>query len=374
MNLRDHPFFRETNDQSVQPLLEAARIVSFEDGETIFEEGSPSDCLCLVLDGTVDFTKRMPDGRNRVISQTCEGRFFGEIGIFTNSRRALSAVANGSVRVAKLGRDALVDLVKNTPGPVEQLMGSIVRHLHDTTSHYVDEMLHQEKMSLVGTMMNSIIHDFKNPFTMISLGSQVIEKRYPDDPKVAKICKSIGEQIDRMLDMAAELADFSRGEKGRLNCSEVAADELFAQFYELNTPYFEKPGIDIIVDVEPITFEAETNKLLRVLQNLIGNAIEAYGNNGSGSVRIRLAGDGDENIGLVIEDDAGGIPETIRESFFQPFVTYGKSKGTGLGTAIVKNIVEAHNGEISFESQTGVGTKFTIKLPRRQPDAFQQFN
>ena len=64
-----------------------------------------------------------------------------------------------------------------------------------------------------------------------------------------------------------------------------------------------------------------------------------------------------------MEDNAGGRPEPIRERFFEPFVSHGKKEGTGLGTAIVRSIIEAHGGSINFRTETGRGTIFTINLP-----------
>jgi signal transduction histidine kinase len=80
-------------------------------------------------------------------------------------------------------------------------------------------------------------------------------------------------------------------------------------------------------------------------------------------VRIREAGDDCE---IVISDNGKGIPEQIRNTLFEPFVTFGKTRGTGLGTAIVKSIVEAHHGRIRFETVTDKGTSFFITLPKTQ--------
>lgn len=366
MEITEHPFFRESALENSERLVKTAEMASFDNGEVIFEEGSDSDSLCLVLEGRVDFCKRTPDGQDRIISHTLAGNFFGEIGIFTEAKRSLSAVANGPVRVGKIHRDHLVEYIRSTPGPIEKIMGSIVNHLHDTTRHYVDEMLHQEKMSLVGTMMNSIIHDFKNPFTMISLGAQLLEKKYPEDDKTLRICKNINEQISRMLQMANELAEFSRGEQQKLYFETVSLDDLCASFYRLNEPFFDKANVKVSLDVDPVAVQLEPNKMIRVLQNLVGNAIEAFGKEKTGHVTIALKVADASTLRITVADNAGGIPEEIRETLFQPFVTFGKSKGTGLGAAIVKSIVEAHGGSIDFETQTGQGTTFTILLPREQ--------
>lgn len=365
MKLPDHPFFRETANDQVQGLIERTEVAEYQADEWIFHEGNPSDTLCLVLTGEVAFVKDLPDGKHRVISKAGEGSFFGEVGIFTGAPRSLSARADRPVTIGKISRENLVGFIKSTPGPIEQILGSIVRHLHHTTQHYIDDMLHQEKMSLVGTMVNTIIHDFKNPFTLISLGSQLLQSRHGDDPKTLKICKNIEAQVTRMVEMASELSEYSKGEQ-RMNFKPVNLEELCASFRELNDPYFNKDNVQIDIQTEPVVIQAERGKLLRVLQNLVGNAIEALSEERTdGRVSIRIWSDADDAF-IEIDDNGGGIPEQIQSTFFDPFVTFGKSGGTGLGTAIVKSIIDAHNGRIDFVSGPETGTTFTIRLPKVQ--------
>jgi len=364
MELYEHPFFRNSDQESVDALVKQSEVAQFSDAEVIFLEGSPSDSLCLVLEGNVAFCAETPDGKRRVVSTSTQGNFFGEIGIFTGAPRSLSAIAQGTVRIAKIYREDLLTFIKSTPGPIEQILGSIVNHLHQTTRHYLDDMLQREKMSLVGTMVNSIIHDFKNPFTLIGLGAQMVQGRHSDDAKTVKICHNIEAQVNRMVEMANELSEFSRGEQ-KLLLETVNLPELFHEFRELNDPYFTREGLVIDMEIDEVTFVAEKNKLLRVLQNLVGNAIDALNGRTDGRIEIRgLSVDGE--VEITIKDNGKGIPEQIRETFWTPFVTHGKSRGTGLGSAIAKSIVEAHRGTVVFDTETDCGTTFTVRLPFQQ--------
>ena len=103
------------------------------------------------------------------------------------------------------------------------------------------------------------------------------------------------------------------------------------------------------------------DRFLRVIQNLVGNSVDALAPAG-GTVRLsaRRARDGFE---ISIRDDGPGIPEPIRKRVFEPFVTHGKQNGTGLGLAIAKSLVEAHGGKISLSTRTGQGTNVRIHLP-----------
>ena len=365
MKLEEHPFFRESRNEDVAKLAASTHVSHYTAGEKIFNEGNPSDTLCLVLEGSIAFVKETPDGKARTISVAKSGSFFGEVGIFTGAPRALSAVAETKASIAMIERPDLVDFIKNTPGPIEQILGSIVNHLHGTTKHYIEDMLQQEKMGLVGTMVNTIIHDFKNPFTLISLGAQLIRSKH-DDAKTLKLCDNIEAQVQRMVEMANEISEFSKGGEQKLILAPVNLSLLLDRFRELNEPYFKRENVTIEMQAAPIEIEGEENKLLRVLQNLVGNAIDAFSEDVSGQVQVYIH-DKADRAEIMISDNGKGIPEEIRHNLFTPFVTYGKSKGTGLGTAIVKSIIEAHHGTIEFQTATNAGTTFTITLPKKQP-------
>lgn len=363
MKLEEHPFFQSTDKEDIRPLAERTEVDVYRTGDVIFTEGSPSDTLCLVLEGMVAFTKTIPGEEDRIISYSEAGNFFGEVGIFTGAPRALNAVAKTSpVSIAKIHRESLVNFIKSTPGPIEQILGSIVHHLHATTKHYVDDMLQKEKMSVVGTMVNTIIHDFKNPFTLISLGAQMLRSRHPD-PKTVRICDNIEAQVTRMVDMANELGEFSKGEQS-LELADVDLAKLCDKFREMNEPFFQRDNVVIEMRAASVVVKGEEGKLLRVIQNLVGNAIEAFDQDQHGQVQIYVH-DRDSNAEIIISDNGKGIPEEIRHNLFTPFVTYGKSSGTGLGTAIVKSIIDAHQGTIEFETATDSGTTFTITLPKQ---------
>ena len=362
MYLAEHPFFSEQFSGKANELIDKALQLSLQADELIFTEGDPSDALYLILEGIVVFSKKMPDADEHSISRSSSGNFFGEVGIFTGDPRALTAKAETAVRIAKISREHLVNYLKNIPGPAALLIGSMVKHLRHTTSHYVNDMLQQEKMMVVGNMVNTIIHDFKNPFTLISLSAQLLQSQH-DDPKTVRICENIKSQVDRMVEMANEIVEFSKG-GASLRRQKVNLAELVEKFRELNEPIFQNKNVKTIIKSEPIVIDGDANKLMRVIQNLVGNAIDAFEEDREGKVEVMITDQG-KDAQIIVRDNGKGIPEHIRDTLFNPFVTYGKSGGSGLGTAIVKAIVNAHNGTIEFATNNQVGTTFKILLPKK---------
>lgn len=361
MELLKHPFFREIDEKSAEALIRSTLLQHLDRGTVIFEEGSISDTLYLVLEGSVNFSKALPKRGYMQISSCKAGDSFGEIGVITTDRRSLRAVTATDCTIACIPGGAVVSYLAKLPGPVQGILQSLIGHLNMTTQHFVNDQIQQEKLALVGNMTNTIIHDFKNPFCLISLSAQMLRQRHKDEQSL-QLCQNIENQVDRMVTMVTELAEFSRGEQHIVK-TRISIPEFFDEFRTLNQPYFEQSQVNIQMEPPKAVIMGSKAKLIRVFQNLIGNAIEAIGDQLG---KIQLTGTvrrSDQVVELRLEDDAGGIPESIRDHLFEPFVSYGKREGTGLGTAIARSIVEAHGGDIHFRTETGKGTVFIITLP-----------
>ena len=109
-----------------------------------------------------------------------------------------------------------------------------------------------------------------------------------------------------------------------------------------------------------IEIEVDENRFLRMLGNLAKNSIEAMPTGGTLTLDVEQR---NEEVAIRIIDTGVGIPPELLPQIFEPFVTYGKTNGTGLGMAVVKSVVEAHGGKISITSKVGRGTTVEIRIP-----------
>ncbi|MBD2314770.1 cyclic nucleotide-binding domain-containing protein [Desertifilum sp. FACHB-1129] len=360
MNLESHRFFSYFQPEQVSQLCALAEVESFGDRKVIFDEGEIPDFLYLVLEGQVEFCKRISASKYQAIAFAHANELFGEFGVLDGQPRSARAIACAGARVAKIPRDGLMAILQNTPGTaVLEIFRHIIHQLRMTTTQYVNQIIHQEKMVLVGEMVNTLIHDFKSPFNGIQLSSEIIKEMHPE-PDIVEGCDLIEAQITRMVVMAEEVLEFSRGNSS-LNKKPTQLEGLFQQFEKLNHTYFQFSQVEYLAEIEPIAINIDETKIFRVLQNLVTNAVEAFEGRG-GRIKVR-AKRVDKWLEISIADNGPGIPEEIRDRFFEAFVTQGKRGGTGLGSAIAKSIVDAHEGQIYFQSQTLGGTTFYIRLP-----------
>jgi signal transduction histidine kinase len=361
MDLASHQFMSYFEPEQAAHLCQIAVLESFAEETVVFEEGQAADFLYLVLEGEVEFSKQIDNNKYQTVAVAKTNDFFGELEVLDGEPRSARAVATGGSTLAKICREELIEALQFAKGSsVLQMFNFIIKNLRYTTDRYVNQFVHKQKMVLVGEMVSTIIHDFKSPFTGIKLASEMLKEMHPDE-ETQEWCELIQLQVQRMLGMAEEVLEFSRG-SAVLNKKPIDLIQTLQKFEKLNRVYFDAAKVDVVMRVAEVIVEADENKILRVLQNLVGNAVEALGGRG-GRVEIAVT-QSEEWVEIKIYDNGPGIPEAIKEKLFEPFVTYGKRTGTGLGTAIAKSIVNAHQGEITYESEDQKGTTFYIRLPK----------
>jgi signal transduction histidine kinase len=361
MDLASHRFMSYFEPEQAAHLCKIAILENFARETLVFEEGDPADFLYLVLEGEVNFSKRIDNNKHQTVALAKPDDFFGELGVLDGQPRSARALAIAGSTLAKISRTELIDTLHFSKGTsVLQIFSFIVQNLRDTTDQYVNQFVHKQKMVLVGEMVSTIIHDFKSPFTGIKLSSEMLKEIHPDE-ETKEWCDLIQLQVQRMLGMAEEVLEFSRG-NSVLHKKQINLIQTLQQFEKLNRVYFEAAKVELVVRVTEVIVLADENKILRILQNLVGNAVEAFGGRG-GRVEITVT-ESEDWAEISIYDNGPGIPRAIKEKLFEPFVTYGKRTGTGLGTAIAKSMVDAHKGEITYESEDNKGTTFYIRLPK----------
>jgi signal transduction histidine kinase len=335
---------------------------SYPDGAYLFHEGDVADGVCLVLDGRVEIVKRAGEGE-QILGVFEPGDFLGEVAVLDGQGRSTSARAQGLVSIAKISRDHLIEVLSTEPVSLTiSLFQHVLSHLRKTNDLFVTEVVRKEKLSLVGEMASSLMHDLRNPVSGIRLAADLVNMNHTDEETVM-CCNRIRLQCDRLVVMATELLEFSRGES-KLNLGRTTTTVFFDQFKMLNEDYFlGHANVKLDIEVAPAEIEIDSMRLLRVVQNLMTNAVEAIGPEADGVLEFRAWVE--EGIFyLTVRDNGPGIPEAVQGRLFEPFATYGKVGGTGLGMAIVRNVVTAHGGSITFETAAGQGTAFLIQFPQ----------
>jgi signal transduction histidine kinase len=213
---------------------------------------------------------------------------------------------------------------------------------------------------VVGRMANTVIHDLKSPINTIKAYTKMLRNESGNEEAVT-IADEVILQADRLIKMVQEILDYSKGNV-TIEMNRVNVEDLIMTMFRFLDKDFKERNITIDTDLGYTgEWSMDADKMIRVLFNIAGNAADAMKE--GGAFIIRTAED-NNSLKFELSDTGIGMSPEIQSRLFEPFFTHGKRYGTGLGMAIVKKIVEDHNGTISVQSEEGKGTTFTIVLPR----------
>jgi signal transduction histidine kinase len=256
----------------------------------------------------------------------------------------------------------LLEVLMQEPASVTLgLFQQMLTYLRYSNSLFAGEVLNKEKLSVVGEMASSLMHDLRNPLTGIRLSADLMGLKNPNNAELLHCCQAIRFQCDRVTGMTRDLLHFSKGDTV-LQLERTTTTAFLQRFHALHEDYLREAGIACEIVADPAEIEIDELRCLRLLQNLLTNAVEALIGMPDGKVEIR--GWVEEGLfNLSLADNGPGIPAVIRDRVFQPFVTAGKKGGIGLGMAIVHNVVNAHHGKVKLETSEA-GTRFLIQLPQ----------
>jgi len=271
--------------------------------------------------------------------------------------------------------------VYSSPLEIEGGRGQILTMVDATEAAEAEgEMRRQESLAAVGQAAAQLAHEIKNPLGSIRLGVAMLRDMAHDDNEAITTINLVDRGIDHLNKLTSDVTQFSRRRQltlGKTDLNEVidaSLDLIADKTQEKSTP------VEKHFSAEPLVAECDGDQLRQVFVNLFANAVDASPVNSpvtittervSGERRATRRSDGNGDTGvartiqqarITIADQGSGIDEATRARIFEPFFTT-KRRGTGLGLAVAKQIVEQHGGRIFVESTEGEGTRFIIELP-----------
>ena len=242
-------------------------------------------------------------------------------------------------------------------------------HLIDSYNTMIDELkssavklAKSERETAWREMAKQVAHEIKNPLTPMRLSIQTFERGFSKGQEFSKqrikeFSDSLIQQIDTMSSIATAFSDFAEmpePKKELLNVVEVV---------ELAIDIFNKDHINFNSSNKVIQANFDRTQLIRVITNLLKNAFQAIPEDRTPEIKVSIS-EKDDNVNISISDNGYGISKTDTEKIFEPSFTT-KSSGMGLGLSMIKSIISAYNGNITFSSKSNVGTTFNITFPKK---------
>lgn len=235
----------------------------------------------------------------------------------------------------------------------EQAAGVIV------TARLSETLAQAREFEAFHRLTSFVIHDLKNAVSALSMLSQNALQHF-DDPEFQKdALKTLSRTVDRMKALLARLAAAPDSARLRYEPVDISAVALEA------TRPLDGGRVSLVKEFAPVAaVPGDSEALLRVVQNLLTNAVEAV--RGNGTITLRCYEEGGEVVCEVADTGCGMSPEFIQKSLFAPFKST-KSGGWGIGLYQAKDIVDAHGGSIEVTSREGAGSTFRLRLPISAP-------
>ncbi|HLP61197.1 MAG TPA: two-component regulator propeller domain-containing protein [Candidatus Deferrimicrobium sp.] len=248
--------------------------------------------------------------------------------------------------------------------------------LHKRRTTHIKEKLEkaqlEKELQLKADFTAMLVHDLRSPLTAIVGYAQMMEEM-PLMVDMHKTGKVISRSCDNMLRLINDMLDLSKFEAGKmaLNKSNASVYGIIRDNLEVMMPLIKKKAIKLVwepsVDVKEVTLLIDPEKIGQVLNNLLSNAIKFVPDNGKGNITITLSRFDNQYMEVSVSNNGPIVPVADRESLFDMYAQLNlksRVKGTGLGLAVSKVIIESHGGIINYRpGENGVGSTFYFRLP-----------
>jgi signal transduction histidine kinase len=246
---------------------------------------------------------------------------------------------------------------------------------HDLTALRAlqSQVLHAEKLATVGQIAAGVAHEINNPLTSIQVCAEAVfrkatlavEGRVPNVIEPVDIARlgKIQEGAERIRKFSRDLTAYAR--PSSRETEEASLNEVVDHALSFCEPVLFDAKAKLVQELEPELppVRVVRDHIMQVVTNLVKNAAQALPETG-GVVTVRTFRGARASVGLAVSDDGEGIRPEDESRVFEPFFTTKPAgRGTGLGLTVVRNIVFAHGGQITFKSKVGSGTTFVVSLP-----------
>ena len=283
------------------------------------------------------------------------------IGVANSITQPITAIGE-KIKALKLGRNEAIEWHSNDEiGELVKSYNESIKKLEEST----EKLKKSEREGAWREMAKQVAHEIKNPLTPMKLSIQYLMRVAQAAPErveemLPRVSKTLVEQIEGLARIATEFSNFAKMPQAKN--SHFVINEVVQSVYNLFTEVPQE-GQQIDLQMEDTTYHvfADKENLMRVINNLVKNALQAIPDDKNAHIQMRLH-PRNKMVILEVEDNGTGISDELKEKVFYPNFTT-KNSGMGLGLAISKDIIDMAGGRIYFETEVGKGTTFFIELP-----------
>ncbi len=397
--LRQFAFLAPFDTQQLEHIAQTAPRARYKTGDTIVRIGDPSGAMYLILEGEVKVFRPDTSGEEILLTILKSGQVFGELALLSQEPRMATVAALTECVFLVIDRRRLIETIAAAPPDailkLFAVLGNQLRTVNERefreimSKRTLEAEMEAERQRALTQMVAGVAHELNTPLGVVITAASIVEREIRridtpalhQDPDARQTLEDINEALELIknnIQRAHKLVqDFKKVSVSQLSDVKepMLLPEAVHETVNLAKAHLKRSGLDIQVTDE---IPAELSRwvgyrgyLSQILLNLLTN-IERYaytpGTGGVAEVILKL--DEPDHFAIIVRDRGKGMPPDVADRIFEPFYTTGRSAGgTGLGMAIVQNLVTtALKGAIRVQSTLGVGTEVTVSFPRTIPD------
>ncbi len=259
------------------------------------------------------------------------------------------------------GGDFRYPLHSAAAGEVAELNDAFTR-MRDSLRTAQQRLLEAERLATIGRMASSISHDLRHPLTAVLANAEFLADAELTPMQREELYQEIRVAVNRLTDLVDSLLELSRPADS-MNIVETPVERTISRAIELVRSHRQFQNVTVAIESSGLhNAQFDPRKMERVFYNLLLNSCQAA-QTGGGHVGVGIT-EQNSDLRIRITDDGPGVESSIRDKMFQPFVSFGKENGTGLGLTIAQKIVQDHSGSLQLESSMFGQTVMQIVLPR----------
>jgi CRP/FNR family cyclic AMP-dependent transcriptional regulator len=357
----ENRLFEGIDAEVLKKITPRIGVMRMQPGEIIFREGDPGDSLYLVGEGSVKISTPNAAGDHEIVGYVDPGNFFGATALLAGEPRSATATAVAPALIGAVKEKTFQQILELAPSRVHMnFLRAVTDRMRSVNGQFMRETVRAERLRVAGALANAMIQDLKNPVCIARCCSDLIASE-STDPELRELSKMLSEAVNGILGMTLDLLDYTRGSVS-VNKRSVSIWRLLDELNRRSLHLLPARKIDFVKHIRyQGDIDIDLGRFARSLGNIIDNSIHAMLAGGTVTFTSDLVYD---EVVLRLSDTGAGISSEMLSRLYEPFEPDERSDRAGTGLAIVKAIVEAHDGKISIASVPGKGTTVDIRLPK----------
>jgi len=364
----------------IEELISNSQVRAYKPGDILCRENAVEDHFYMILEGDVEVTKVINNIETRLLKTLGPGDFFGEMAIIHNAPRAATVTAKTDLTTLELDKAGFDRVLRNSSSVAMAMVSEISERLRENDQMAVDDLrmraseLAQAYQKLAEQelarreFLTNVAHELRTPLMVASGYLQMLQRGMVDEEQMAEGVDAVSRNVQRIVTLVNDILFLQEMELVLPEFQSVDMNQVAQTVLDKYMPKAEERNVVLRFAPSPglHPVSGDSKSLERALMALIDNAIK-FSPKG-GDVKIRFD-EKDDDIFVAVVDQGIGISEENMPRIFDRFYHLEKQDddlfgGIGLGLAIIRQVIEQHEGKLDVKSTPGKGSTFTFNLKK----------